>query len=89
MQRSSVLLPEPELPIIAITSPLPAVSDTPFSTSSEPKLLCRSLTTRAGAVPTAMSIAAAPALVAPKHANLPPRSGQARPCASDAQANRS
>jgi hypothetical protein len=57
MQRKSVLLPEPELPIIEITSPLLADSDTPFSTSSDPKLLCRSLTASAGAVPPAMSIA--------------------------------
>ena len=39
MQRRSVLLPEPELPIIEITSPLRADSETPLSTSSEPNAL--------------------------------------------------
>ena len=48
MQRRKVLLPEPEAPIIDTTSPSCAVSDTPFSTSRRPKLLCRSSTTTAG-----------------------------------------
>ena len=47
MQRSSVLLPEPLAPMIEITSPSLASSDTPFSTSSAPKRLCRSLTVTA------------------------------------------
>ena len=37
MQRSSVLLPEPERPIIATTSPFSTSSETPLSTSSGPK----------------------------------------------------
>src|ERR1019366_4629321 len=41
MQRSSVLLPEPEEPRMEITSPSRASSETPLSTSSEPKRLCR------------------------------------------------
>src|SRR4029078_13630880 len=42
MQRSSVLLPEPERPMIATTSPLATSSDTPFSTSFAPKLFLTS-----------------------------------------------
>ena len=38
MQRSSVLLPEPERPMMATTSPLAISSETPFSTSFAPKL---------------------------------------------------
>src|SRR5688572_27649742 len=38
MQRSSVLLPEPERPMMATTSPLAMSSETPFSTSLAPKL---------------------------------------------------
>jgi hypothetical protein len=60
MQRKSVLLPEPELPIIEITSPFCADSETPFSTSSDPKLLCRSFTISAGRASAAMSIALPP-----------------------------
>src|ERR1700721_1246861 len=37
IQRSSVLLPEPERPIIATTSPFSTSSETPLSTSSGPK----------------------------------------------------
>src|SRR5882724_10080170 len=48
MQRSSVLLPDPLEPIIAMTSPSLAASEIPFSTSRSPNRLCRSLTTRAG-----------------------------------------
>jgi hypothetical protein len=48
MQRSIVDLPEPEAPRIEITSPVRAESDTPFSTSSEPKLLRRFCTETAG-----------------------------------------
>ena len=54
MQRKSVLLPEPDEPIIEITSPLSAESETPFSTSSAPKRLWRSLTSSAGAAPPAL-----------------------------------
>ena len=50
MQRRKVLLPEPELPMIAMTSPAAAVRDTPFRTSSAPKLLWMSSTTSAGGV---------------------------------------
>jgi hypothetical protein len=39
MQRRKVLLPEPELPMMLITSPAWAVSDTPLSTSLVPKRL--------------------------------------------------
>ena len=39
MQRRNVLLPEPEAPNMAITSPFLAVTEMPFSTSIEPKLL--------------------------------------------------
>src|SRR6478735_8568793 len=39
MQRSSVDLPEPERPMIATTCPASTLSETPFSTSSEPKRL--------------------------------------------------
>src|SRR5512134_1983329 len=49
MQRSKVLLPEPLLPIIEITSPSLAESETPLRTSNSPKLLCRSSTTNAAA----------------------------------------
>src|SRR5574338_52939 len=38
-QRRKVLLPEPDGPITATTSPLASVSDTPFSTSWLPKRL--------------------------------------------------
>src|SRR5208337_3147487 len=48
MQRRKVLLPEPDDPRIEITSPSLAVSEMPFSTSSEPKRLRMSLTVRAG-----------------------------------------
>jgi len=44
MQRSKVDLPEPLEPIIAITSPVLADSETPFSTSASPKRLCKSST---------------------------------------------
>ena len=44
MQRSMVDLPETDDPRIDTTSPSQAVSDTPFRTSSAPKLLCRSTT---------------------------------------------
>src|SRR5690348_14799607 len=50
MQRSMVDLPEPEAPRIEITSPSRASSDTPLSTSSDPKLLRRLVTETAGAV---------------------------------------
>src|SRR5436305_8819528 len=42
MQRSSVLLPEPERPMMATTSPLATSSETPFSTSFAPKLFLTS-----------------------------------------------
>ena len=42
MQRSSVLLPEPERPMMATTSPLAISSETPFSTSFAPKLFLTS-----------------------------------------------
>src|SRR5690606_6033705 len=45
MQRRNVLLPEPLAPMMEITSPFSAVIEMPLSTSSVPKLLCRSLTT--------------------------------------------
>src|SRR5262249_8270753 len=48
MQRRKVLLPEPELPIMAMTSPSLAETEMPFSTSSWPNRLCRSSTTSAG-----------------------------------------
>src|SRR3954467_8141933 len=41
-QRSSVLLPEPERPMMATTSPLAMSSETPFSTSLAPKLFLTS-----------------------------------------------
>ena len=44
MQRSRVDLPEPLEPIMAITSPVLAESETPLSTSAAPKRLCRSST---------------------------------------------
>ena len=44
MQRKNVLLPEPELPMMLITSPACAVSDTPLSTSLLPKRLWMLLT---------------------------------------------
>src|SRR6516162_9594361 len=50
MQRRKVLLPEPELPIMAMTSPSRAESEMPFSTSRAPNFLCRSSTTSAGVV---------------------------------------
>ena len=49
MQRRKVLLPEPEAPRRAITSPLRAVTEMPFSTSIEPKLLWMFSATSAGA----------------------------------------
>ncbi len=60
MQRRSVLLPEPDEPIIAITSPFWALSDTPLRTSSWPKRLCSSMTTRAAAAPFVPSISPPP-----------------------------
>src|SRR5438874_3446943 len=42
MQRSNVLLPEPERPMMATTSPLVMSSETPFSTSFWPKLFLTS-----------------------------------------------
>ncbi len=36
MQRKKVLLPEPEEPMMLITSPALALSETPFSTSCSP-----------------------------------------------------
>src|SRR4029453_2582896 len=42
MQRSRVLLPEPERPMMATTSPLAMSSETPFSTSLVPKLFLTS-----------------------------------------------
>ncbi|EDS99947.1 hypothetical protein BamIOP4010DRAFT_6531 [Burkholderia ambifaria IOP40-10] len=44
MQRSIVLLPEPDEPITLITSPEFAFSDTPLSTSLSPYRLCSSST---------------------------------------------
>jgi hypothetical protein len=44
MQRKKVLFPEPLEPIMVITSPSWAVKETPFKTSKEPKLLCKSST---------------------------------------------
>ena len=44
IQRRKVDLPEPLPPMMAITSPCFAVSETPFSTSNGPKRLCRSVT---------------------------------------------
>ena len=37
MQRNSVLLPEPLLPMMAMTSPAPTSRSMPFSTSFVPK----------------------------------------------------
>ena len=48
--RKKVLLPEPELPIIEITSPSWAVTETPFSTSSAPKRLWIFAAIKAGMV---------------------------------------
>src|SRR5258707_14199123 len=42
MQRSSVLLPDPERPMIATTSPFCTSSETPLSTSLGPKLFLTS-----------------------------------------------
>src|ERR1700733_738672 len=42
IQRSSVLLPEPERPMMATTSPFSTSSETPLSTSSGPKLFLTS-----------------------------------------------
>src|SRR3954452_23388707 len=42
MQRSRVLLPEPERPMMATTSPFSTSSETPFSTSLAPKLFLTS-----------------------------------------------
>ena len=47
MQRRRVLLPDPLEPIIEITLPVCAESDTPFNTSMLPKRLCRSMTSSA------------------------------------------
>src|SRR3990172_4258537 len=41
-QRKKVLLPEPDGPITAMTSPLSTSSETPLSTSTGPKRLCTS-----------------------------------------------
>ena len=49
MQRSSVVLPEPEGPTMATTSPRATSIETPHSTSSAPKLLCRSTIRTSGA----------------------------------------
>ena len=43
MQRISVDLPEPDGPMMQITSPFMTSSETPFSTSRSPKDLCTSL----------------------------------------------
>ncbi len=48
MQRSKVLLPEPEEPIIAITSPTWAVTETPFRTSRSPNRLVQVLDDQRG-----------------------------------------
>src|SRR6188768_1321429 len=48
MQRSSVDLPEPERPMMATTCPVSTLSETPFSTSSEPKRLWTSSMRTAG-----------------------------------------
>ena len=50
IQRRSVLFPDPDAPSIEITSPVCATRDTPRSTSTSPKLLCKSSTTSAGSV---------------------------------------
>ena len=55
IQRRSVLLPEPDAPSIEITSPVCATSDTPRSTSTSPKRLCKSSTISAGSVVTECS----------------------------------
>jgi len=39
MQRRKVLLPDPELPMMLITSPARASSETPLSTSLDPNRL--------------------------------------------------
>ncbi len=57
MQRSMVDLPEPEAPRIEITSPSRASSEMPLRTSSEPKLLRRSLTATAGTAAVAADAA--------------------------------
>ena len=48
MQRSSVDLPEPEGPMMQITSPFCTSIDTPFSTSTSPNDLCTSRTLTSG-----------------------------------------
>ena len=55
IQRRSVLLPDPDAPSIEITSPVCATSDTPRSTSTSPKLLCKPSTTSAGLAATECS----------------------------------
>src|SRR4051794_13963667 len=40
MQRMKVVLPEPDGPMMQTVSPFVISSETPFSTSSRPKLLC-------------------------------------------------
>ena len=42
MHRSSVDLPEPEGPMMQMTSPFGTSNDTPFSTSTSPNDLCTS-----------------------------------------------
>ena len=49
MQRSSVVLPDPEGPTMATTSPRATSIDTPRSTSRAPKRLCRSTMRTSGA----------------------------------------
>ena len=48
MQRRKVLLPEPELPIMAMTSPSLAESEMPFSTSSSTEALVQVLDDQCG-----------------------------------------
>src|SRR5689334_3347834 len=48
MQRSRVLLPEPERPMIATTSPRSTSTDTPFRTSVGPKLFRTSTMSTSG-----------------------------------------
>src|SRR5690242_12277877 len=51
MQRSIVLLPEPLRPMIATISPGSTASETPFSTSTGPKLLWTSRSSTSGTEP--------------------------------------
>src|SRR5690349_16360725 len=48
MQRSMVDLPEPERPMTATISPFSTLSETPFSTSTGPKLLWMSVISTSG-----------------------------------------